>query len=918
MAPTNSGMVLGLLCVFITAVNSQSLDLIWSVSQCQLNNPARKCYSNACPAGWEKDPPFNNNLLCYFGVCCIQTDVNECLTANGGCDSNARCDNTIGSFTCTCNNGYSGDGFNCTDVNECTINNGGCDSNARCDNTIGSFTCTCNNGYSGDGFNCTDINECSTNNGGCDINAACGNTIGSYTCTCNSGYSGDGFSCIDINECTTGTNNCGTAAICTNTIGTFSCSCPSGYTGTPTVACTDINECMSNNNCQANSVCENLDGSYACNCVPGYTGNGLVACTDINECSTNNGGCDLNAACDNTIGSFTCTCNSGYTGSGTFCININECLTGAHNCVAPTVCIDTPGSFTCGCPAGYTGDPSVSCIDINECSTNNGGCDTNAACDNTIGSFTCTCNSGYTGDGFNCFNVNECLNGATCGPNAVCIDTLGSYSCPCNVGYSGDGRVGCIDIIECNNNNGGCDNNARCLNTIGSFTCDCLPGYSGNGFTCNNINECAASNLNNCHPQAGCADTIGSFICTCNSGYTGDGFTCTDVNECATSGICSSQATCDNTPGSYTCTCKDGYTGDGVTCNNINECLTAGSFTCGTNADCTDTEGSYTCVCKTGFSGDPKIACIADINHPDCGTVPTPEARIAFGDDEQKCISPWQVSFRRFSNTGIQNQVPSLINSEHRTGGVLIQSKWVLTTAFALIRAGRLTAADPFYSNTLFASIGDHNIYDNNGDEQLIRIKNVTFHPLSRFQITNDFFSLILTGVVSQIQVSSLHQEYAFALVELEQDVTLTDCVRPACIPTAKDFPQSCGSPLCKITGWGTNEVEDLSGILQKAQVQVFDFDACEVLNYYRNNLTPVLQPLTTKCAVNSTGASPCLGDFGGPVMCKDAASGKYVANSLSLMERVICNSVSTNIQFNIADIRQAVGWIEQVIRANP
>jgi hypothetical protein len=42
------------------------------------------------------------------------SDINECLTNNGGCDVNAACNNTIGSFTCACRTGYTGDGFNCT------------------------------------------------------------------------------------------------------------------------------------------------------------------------------------------------------------------------------------------------------------------------------------------------------------------------------------------------------------------------------------------------------------------------------------------------------------------------------------------------------------------------------------------------------------------------------------------------------------------------------------------------------------------------------------------------------------------------------------------------------------------------------------------------------------------------------------
>ena len=34
----------------------------------------------------------------------FSTDINECVTANGGCDH--TCTDTIGSYYCTCDNGY--------------------------------------------------------------------------------------------------------------------------------------------------------------------------------------------------------------------------------------------------------------------------------------------------------------------------------------------------------------------------------------------------------------------------------------------------------------------------------------------------------------------------------------------------------------------------------------------------------------------------------------------------------------------------------------------------------------------------------------------------------------------------------------------------------------------------------------------
>ena len=39
-------------------------------------------------------------------------DIDECL--NQSCHLNATCNNTVGSFICTCDVGYSGDGLNCS------------------------------------------------------------------------------------------------------------------------------------------------------------------------------------------------------------------------------------------------------------------------------------------------------------------------------------------------------------------------------------------------------------------------------------------------------------------------------------------------------------------------------------------------------------------------------------------------------------------------------------------------------------------------------------------------------------------------------------------------------------------------------------------------------------------------------------
>ena len=82
-----------------------------------------------------------------------------------------------------------------TDIDECATNNGGC--SQGCNNTAGSFECTCTSGYelSDDGRTCIDIDECSTRMLNCQ--QVCVNTDGGFRCECDEGYqlNGDGTTC---------------------------------------------------------------------------------------------------------------------------------------------------------------------------------------------------------------------------------------------------------------------------------------------------------------------------------------------------------------------------------------------------------------------------------------------------------------------------------------------------------------------------------------------------------------------------------------------------------------------------------------------------------------------------------------------------------------------------------------------------
>ena len=43
-------------------------------------------------------------------------DINECTSGTDNCDARADCINTVGSFICTCQPGYAGNGVICNGI----------------------------------------------------------------------------------------------------------------------------------------------------------------------------------------------------------------------------------------------------------------------------------------------------------------------------------------------------------------------------------------------------------------------------------------------------------------------------------------------------------------------------------------------------------------------------------------------------------------------------------------------------------------------------------------------------------------------------------------------------------------------------------------------------------------------------------
>jgi len=168
---------------------------------------SRECQ---CKSGWQ-------NLVSDN----CSEDIDECANSDW-CAHDAVCENSIGSFTCHCTEGW--EGAQCQqDINECEAAINPCQNGGICTNTEGSFTCECTPQWSGDRCE-IDVDECAAEIDPCQNDSSCINTQGSYQCLCNNGWGGQNCD-QDFDEC--GNGMCPKGTVCQALeMNQFTCVCP--------------------------------------------------------------------------------------------------------------------------------------------------------------------------------------------------------------------------------------------------------------------------------------------------------------------------------------------------------------------------------------------------------------------------------------------------------------------------------------------------------------------------------------------------------------------------------------------------------------------------------------------------------------------------------------------------------------------
>ncbi|CAH1238208.1 THBS3 [Branchiostoma lanceolatum] len=225
----------------------------------------------------------------------------------------------------------------------------------------------------------------------------------------------------------------------------------------------------------------NQSGSAGCECCPAgfYSTSGKTECEPCHPFTWSRGDCRGCVGCN----PGECPClDSAPCFEGVTCQNIDS------------------STYRCGpCPAGLSGD-GVTCVDIDECSLASP-CFTNATCENSDPGYQCgKCPVGYTGESSHgyglehaqnspqvCLDIDECeVDNGGCHDNAECINTPGSYSCGnCVEGYISDIYLSCIPEDLCQLGRHNCSSNATCLSLgNGKFRCGCETGQGGDGYRC--------------------------------------------------------------------------------------------------------------------------------------------------------------------------------------------------------------------------------------------------------------------------------------------------------------------------------------------------------------------------------------------------------------------------------------------------
>eukprot|EP00066_Takifugu_rubripes_P022628 XP_011611894.1 PREDICTED: LOW QUALITY PROTEIN: stabilin-1-like [Takifugu rubripes] len=204
------------------------------------------------------------------------------------------------------------------------------------------------------------------------------------------------------------------------------------------------------------------------------------------------------------------------------------------------------------------------------------------------------------------------------GCTVKCLRVLTDYSC-CP-GYYGH------ECFKCPGDVGNwCSNHGECQDgSLGSGECRCYEGFHGTACEDCEPGRYGVNCSSKCTCDHGkCADGLeGTGRCVCYKGWKGASCSVEIVDD-ACGGICDEHANCATGPPRSTasCACVAGYQGNGTHCEEVDMCSQANGG-CSEFATCTKlSAGERSCICKEGYTGDGTVCLEIDgclVNNGGC------------------------------------------------------------------------------------------------------------------------------------------------------------------------------------------------------------------------------------------------------------------------------------------------------------
>ncbi|XP_028265617.1 anionic trypsin-2-like [Parambassis ranga] len=226
--------------------------------------------------------------------------------------------------------------------------------------------------------------------------------------------------------------------------------------------------------------------------------------------------------------------------------------------------------------------------------------------------------------------------------------------------------------------------------------------------------------------------------------------------------------------------------------------------------------------------------------------------RIIGGHEVQKYSLPYQASVQ--TNTGT-----------HYCGGTLVHEQWVVCAAHCWRP-----------SHLMRVVLSEHNLYVDEGYEQIYNVSKIYVHNYNYKTFNNDIMMIMLS-----------------------EPARLNTYVQPVKLPTA-DTPPVTGD--CTVSGWGVTQVYSyvLSPVLRAVDVREMPYCSW----FYWGKITPNMW-----CAGSPYGGKDsCQGDSGGPLVCD------------GYLEGIVSWGIScANPYFPgvYTKVRNYVQWIDWIITNN-